>query len=195
MSRMNQIAFAEIIETALHDHVIGADGWKQILDDHADHDPVAVDVLMGDGYPPCLRSGQRPPVTRSSFVRPSAPRAATNRCLPEVRFSDRQPDARASELPLVPMPIDYSSELWRTTTPTCRARPIGSASNPNTLTNWPGTPGFSPISPVGGRTEEMVTVFGGSYCNSREHDIAEMVRRAISPMLVSRVGRCRSVQR
>jgi hypothetical protein len=46
MSKMNQIAFAEIIETALHDHVIGADGWKQILDDHADHDPVAVDALI-----------------------------------------------------------------------------------------------------------------------------------------------------
>ncbi len=46
MSQLNQIAFAKIVETALHDHVIGPDGWQQILDDHADHDPVAVDALI-----------------------------------------------------------------------------------------------------------------------------------------------------
>jgi hypothetical protein len=46
MSRMSHIAFAEIIETALHDHVIGEDGWQQILEDNADHDPVAVDALI-----------------------------------------------------------------------------------------------------------------------------------------------------
>jgi hypothetical protein len=47
MSRINQIALAEIVERSLVADVLGGpDGWQQLVADHADADPVAVDALV-----------------------------------------------------------------------------------------------------------------------------------------------------
>ncbi len=46
MSRINQLALADIIERALTEDVIGADGWPRILAEHPDADQVAVDALV-----------------------------------------------------------------------------------------------------------------------------------------------------
>jgi hypothetical protein len=47
MSRINQIALAEVIERCLVADVLGGpDGWQRLAADHADRDPVAVDALI-----------------------------------------------------------------------------------------------------------------------------------------------------
>jgi hypothetical protein len=47
MSRINQIALAEIVERSLVADVLGGpDGWERLVADHADVDPVAVDALV-----------------------------------------------------------------------------------------------------------------------------------------------------
>jgi hypothetical protein len=46
MSRINQLALADVIERALTDDVLGPDGWPGLLGDHADADPVALDALI-----------------------------------------------------------------------------------------------------------------------------------------------------
>ena len=47
MSQISQIALAEIIERSLVGDVLGGpDGWQQLVADHADDDPVAVDALV-----------------------------------------------------------------------------------------------------------------------------------------------------
>jgi hypothetical protein len=47
MSQISQIALAEIIERSLVSDVLGdADGWQQLVAEHADEDPVAVDALV-----------------------------------------------------------------------------------------------------------------------------------------------------
>ena len=47
MSQISQIALAEIIERCLVGDVLGGpDGWQQLVADHADDDPVAVDALV-----------------------------------------------------------------------------------------------------------------------------------------------------
>lgn len=47
MSRISQIALAEIIERSLVADVLGGpDGWQKLVAEHADTDPVAVDALV-----------------------------------------------------------------------------------------------------------------------------------------------------
>src|SRR5262245_40770258 len=47
MSRINQIALAEVIERCLVGDVLGGpDGWQKLVADHADSDPVALDALV-----------------------------------------------------------------------------------------------------------------------------------------------------
>ena len=61
MSRINQLALADIIERTLTDDIIGPDGWQQIVADHPDADPVAVDALIYRlAY---ALGGQKPAVT------------------------------------------------------------------------------------------------------------------------------------
>jgi hypothetical protein len=47
MSRINQIALAEVIERCLVADVLGGpDGWQKLVADHSERDPVAVDALV-----------------------------------------------------------------------------------------------------------------------------------------------------
>ena len=47
MSRINQIALAEVIERCLVADVLGGpDGWQKLVADHLERDPVAVDALV-----------------------------------------------------------------------------------------------------------------------------------------------------
>ncbi len=46
MSRINQLALADLIERTLTDDVIGPGGWPTIIARHPDADPVAVDALV-----------------------------------------------------------------------------------------------------------------------------------------------------
>ena len=46
MSRINQLALADLIERTLTDDVIGPDGWPTVVAQHPDADPVAVDALV-----------------------------------------------------------------------------------------------------------------------------------------------------
>jgi hypothetical protein len=46
MSRINQLALADIVERALTDAVVGPNGWPQVVAEHADADPIRVDALI-----------------------------------------------------------------------------------------------------------------------------------------------------
>jgi hypothetical protein len=47
MSQINQIALAEIIERSLANDVLGGPGgWQQLVAEHGDDDPIAVDALV-----------------------------------------------------------------------------------------------------------------------------------------------------
>jgi hypothetical protein len=46
MSRINQLALADIIERALTADVLGEDGWPGVITDHPDADPIRVDALI-----------------------------------------------------------------------------------------------------------------------------------------------------
>jgi hypothetical protein len=47
MSRIGQIALAELIERSLVNDVLGgSDGWQKLVAEHAEEDPVAVDALV-----------------------------------------------------------------------------------------------------------------------------------------------------
>ena len=46
MSKISQIALAEVVATALERDVVGDHGWTQFVADHPDDDPVAVDALV-----------------------------------------------------------------------------------------------------------------------------------------------------
>ena len=46
MSRINQLALADVIERALTADVLGPDGWPGVVADHPHHDPTAVDALV-----------------------------------------------------------------------------------------------------------------------------------------------------
>lgn len=45
MSRISQIALSDIVTTVLEAEIV-PDGWSQIVSDHGDDDPVAVDALV-----------------------------------------------------------------------------------------------------------------------------------------------------
>lgn len=46
MSRVNQLALADLIERSLTDCILGDGGWPGLLAEHADEDPVRVDALI-----------------------------------------------------------------------------------------------------------------------------------------------------
>jgi hypothetical protein len=79
MSRINQLALADIIERTLTDDVIGPDGWPRIIADHPDDDPMAVDALVYRlAY---ALGGQRPAATIAiarGLALSSGPKRAAN---------------------------------------------------------------------------------------------------------------------
>ena len=109
MSQISQIALAEIIERCLVGDVLGGpDGWQQLVADHADDDPVAVDALVyllsppSVGRDPRQRSpspvGSRRPAGRSGPPTPARPDCCRRQPSPARRpDSDRRrpPDEAA----------------------------------------------------------------------------------------------------
>ncbi len=76
MSRINQLALADIIERALTDDVVGPDGWSRIVDAHPDADPVAVDALV---YRLAFALGGQRPAATIAVARGLSPASGAKR--------------------------------------------------------------------------------------------------------------------
>ena len=187
MSRINQLALADIIERALTDDVIGPDGWPRIVADHPDEDPspstpsstALRTPSAGSGPPPPSPSPEasHSPPARSEQPTPGKLGSSHPRARQGIRLNRLSPvsdsaTALTSPAPKRPRVGDavILGAMWRgrpsyrhafTSTggrPNGRRPPAATPTRPSTAGSRPGLPASSRPSTAGGHPRRPASI-------------------------------------